>query len=73
MLKEAYFCLKLNGTTDKIREIEPRVDENMLADWEYEIVSKIIKVRKDEIMKEYEDVFLMGSSHIKENIELNKE
>lgn len=69
VLKEAYFCLKLNGTTDKIREIEPRVDENMLADWEYEIVSKIIKVRKDEIMKEYEDVFLMGSSHIKENIE----
>ena len=68
VLREAYFCLKLNGTAEKIREIEPRIDENLLADWEYDIVSKIIKVRKDETMKEYEDIFLMGSSRIKDNI-----
>lgn len=70
VLKEAYFCLKLNGTVEKIRDIETRIDENLLADWEYDIVSKIIKVRKDETMKEYEDIFLMGSSYIKENIEI---
>jgi tetratricopeptide (TPR) repeat protein len=69
VLKEAYFCLKLNGTVEKIRDIEPRINENLLADWEYDIVSKIIKVRRDETMKEYEDIFLMGSSYIKENIE----
>ena len=68
VLREAYFCFKLNGTVDRIREIEPRIDENLLADWEYEIVSKIIKVRKDDVMKEYEDIFLMGSSYIKDSI-----
>lgn len=69
VLREAYFCLKLNGSTEKIRDIESRIDENLLADWEFEIVSKILKVRKDETMKEYEDIFLMGSSYIKDNIE----
>ena len=53
VLKEAYFCLKLNGTVEKIRDIETRIDENLLADWEYDIVSKIIKVRKDETMKTF--------------------
>ena len=68
VLREAYFCLKLNGTVEKIRDIEQRIDENLLADWEYDIVSRIIKVRKDDVMKDYEDIFLMGSSYIKENI-----
>lgn len=68
ILKEAYFCLKLNGTVDKIYEIDSNINESILADWEYEIVSKIIKVRKSEAVKEYEDVFLMGSSYIKESV-----
>ena len=68
ILKEAYFCLKLNGTADKIYEIDEHINESVLADWEYEIVSRIIKVRKSDEIKEYEDIFLMGSSYIKDSV-----
>ncbi|MBR0039416.1 MAG: hypothetical protein IJP71_05400 [Lachnospiraceae bacterium] len=71
ILREAYFCLKLNGTVDKIYEIDDSINESILADWEYDIVSRIIKVRKSDAMKECEDIFLMGSSYIKESISSN--
>ena len=71
VLREAYFCLKLNGTVDRIYEIDDSINESILADWEYDIVSRIIKVRKSDAMKEFEDIFLMGSSYIKENISSN--
>lgn len=68
ILREAYFCLKLNGTVDRIYEIDEHINETILADWEYDIVSRIIKVRKSEELKEYEDIFLMGSSYIKDSV-----
>ena len=68
ILREAYFCLKLNGTVDRIYEIDEHISETVLADWEYDIVSRIIKVRKSEELKEYEDIFLMGSSYIKDSV-----
>ena len=68
VLKETYFCLKLNGTVDMIYEYEENIDEEMLAEWELEIVKLIIKVRKGKEMKQMEELFLMGSSHIKDNI-----
>ena len=68
ILKETYFCLKLNGTVDRIYEVENNINESILADWEYDIVSMIIKVRKKDEVKEYEDIFLMGSSYIKESV-----
>lgn len=67
-LKEAYYSLKLSGDANKIYEYEENIDEELLAEWEYEIVSKIIKVRKSEELKNIEDIFLMGQSHIKESI-----
>lgn len=68
VLKETYYCLKLNGNVDRIYEFEDNIDENLLADWEYDIVSQIIKVRKSEEMKGKEEIFLMGSSYIKESV-----
>ena len=68
ILRETYFCLKLNGTVDKIYDYESNINETLLADWEYDIVSRMIRVRKSEEMKGIEDIFLMGSSYIKENI-----
>ena len=68
VLKEIYYCLKLNGTIDKLYEYEDKVDEEILADWEFDIVSRIIRIRKSDELKEYENIFLMGSSHIKDNI-----
>ena len=68
ILREAYFCYKLNGTTNRIYEIEENIDENVLAEWEFDIVSQIIKVRRGEEMKEYEDIFLMGTGYIKESV-----
>ncbi len=67
-LKVAYFCLKLNGTVDKIYEYESDIDEELLAEWEYEIVSDIIKVRKSEEIKNIDEIFLMGQNHIKESV-----
>ena len=40
----------------------------MLADWEFDIVSEIIKVRKSEEVKSMEEIFLMGTAHIKESV-----
>ena len=69
VLKEIYYCLKLNGTIDRLYEFEDNINEEILADWEYDIVSQIIRVRKSEEVKGYEDIFLMaGSSHIKESV-----
>lgn len=68
ILKEAYFCFKLNGTVDRIYEFDEHINESLLADWEFDIVSRIIKVRKSDEMKEFEDIFLMGSSYIKESV-----
>ncbi len=68
ILRETYFCLKLNGTVDKIYDYESNINETLLADWEYDIVSRMIRVRKSEEMKGIEDIFLMGSSYIKENV-----
>lgn len=67
-LKEAYYSLKLTGNVDKIYEYEENIDEELLADWEYEIVSKMIKVRKSEEFKNIEEVFLMGQNYIKESV-----
>lgn len=68
VLRIAYYTLKLNGTVDKIYDIESNVKEEDLAEWEYDIVSNIIKVRKSEEMKDVEDIFLMGSNHIKQSV-----
>ena len=68
ILREAYYSLKLGGNVDKIYDYESNLSEEMLADWEYEIVSKIIKVRKSEELKNIEEIFLMGQNHIKESI-----
>lgn len=68
VLKIAYYTLKLNGTVDNIYEFEPDIKEELLAEWEYDIVSNIIFVRKSEAVKEMEDIFLMGTTHIKQNI-----
>ena len=67
-LKVAYFCLKLNGTVDNIYDYEDNMDEETLAEWEYEIVSDIIKVRKSDEIKNIEEIFLMGQNHIKESV-----
>ena len=68
VLKEAYYVLKLNGTVDRIYDIEEHISEEMLADWEFDIVSEIIKVRKSEEVKSMEEIFLMGTAHIKESV-----
>lgn len=68
ILREVYYCLKLNGTVDKLYDYEDNIDESILADWEYDIVSQIIRVRKKEEIKNIEELFLMGSSRIKENV-----
>ena len=67
-LKEAYFALKLNGTVDKIYDYESNINDELLADWELEIVTRIIMVRKSEELKNIESTFLMGQNDIKENI-----
>ena len=67
-LKQAYFCLKLSGRANQIYEYEKDINEELLADWEYEIVSDIIKVRRSDEIKNIDDIFLMGQSHIKESI-----
>lgn len=69
VLRVAYYTLKLNGTVDRIYDIESNVKEELLADWEYDIVSNIIQVKKSEEVKEIEDMFLMGSTYIKQNVE----
>ena len=69
VLKEAYFCLKLNGTVDKIYDIDEHINEALLADWEFEIVTRILQVRKSEEYKYYEEMFLMGTVYIKDNID----
>ena len=43
------------------------MNEELLAEWEYDIVSNIIQVRKSEEIKQVEDIFLMGSNRIKES------
>lgn len=68
VLKEIYYCLKLNNTVDKIYDFEGNVSESLLANWEYDIVYKILQVRKTDEMKDFEDIFLMGSSRIKESV-----
>lgn len=68
VLKQAYYCLKLNGTSDRIYDFERNIDENLLADWEFNYMKEMIEVRKSEDMKEMSDIFLMGSSYIKDNI-----
>lgn len=68
ILKQTYFCLKLNSSTDRIYDYEPNVDENLLADWEFEIVKEILTARKSSAMKDIEDLFLMGGEHLRENV-----
>lgn len=68
ILKQTYFCLKLNSSTDKIYDFEPNIDENILADWEFEIVSNILTARKSSAMKDIEELFLMGGEHLRENV-----
>lgn len=68
ILREAYYSLKLGGNVDKIYDYEKNINEELLADWEYEIVSRIIKVRRSEELRNIEELFLLGQDHIKENI-----
>lgn len=69
VLKEAYYCLKLNNTVDRIYEFEEHIDENLLAQWELDIVTEMVLVSKGDVMKAQEDIFLMGSNHIRQNVE----
>lgn len=68
VLRETYYALKLSGNVDDIYNYEPNVSEEKLADWEFDVVSEIIKVRKSDELKQVEDLFLMGSSHIKSRV-----
>ena len=68
VLREAYYSLKLGGNVDKIHEYESNISDELLADWEYEIVSRIIKVRRSDELKSIEEIFLMGQDYIKESI-----
>ena len=68
VLREAYYALKLAGNVDKIYEYEKNISEELLADWEYEIVSRIIKTRRSDELKNIEEIFLLGHDYIKENI-----
>ena len=66
VLKYAYYCLKLNGETERIQEFDTHIDESLLADWELDMVKEIIQVRSSDVMKEKTDIFLMGTARIKE-------
>lgn len=66
VLRYAYYCLKLNGETERIYEFDTHIDESLLADWELDMVKEIIQVRNSDEMKEKTDIFLMGTSRIKE-------
>ena len=68
VLREAYYSLKLGGNVDKIYEYKSDISDELLADWEYDIVSRIIKVRRSEELKNIEEIFLMGQDYIKESI-----
>lgn len=68
ILKDAYFCLKLSGNVEKIYDFERNISEEILADWEYEIVTEIIKVRKGDELKNIDEMFLMGREHIKDSM-----
>lgn len=69
VLREAYYCLKLNNTVDRIYDIEQHIDENLLTEWELEIVKELVSVSKSDVVKAQEDIFLMGSNHIRQNVE----
>ena len=67
-LREAYYSLKLGGNVNKIYEYESNISDELLADWVYEIVSRIIKVRRSDELRNIEEIFLMGQDRVKENI-----
>ena len=67
-LRELYFCYKLSGNPEGFNQYRKYVDENIVADWDLAIVTRILKARNSEDKKNMDEIFLMGDKYIKENL-----
>lgn len=69
-LKYLFYCLKLNANADKIYEYEEFIDEQTIAEWEYDIIKITLQVNESDEIKDKEALFLMNKNHIKQTTEM---
>ena len=70
ILKNIYFCYKLNNSLDKFLELEYEVDDDLIANWDLEIVTEMLKAKNSDTIKNIDEIFLMGDKYIKDNLKI---
>ena len=70
ILKNIYFCYKLNGNIDDFNSIGYEVNDDLLADWDLEIVTEMLKAKNSDTIKNVDEIFLMGDKYVQDNMKI---